>query len=156
MTRQICEWLYLFLNNLIKSQILTSVKMKISLIYKDQHPALHAELKYSQMLVAPRVCQVASRNMLDTLLKTHGHPLLMQKSSNLSNGSFSHRLLRQKLMITTMLDLASLVTIEQHLPPVPGRRSILWRSPNICALRKNLLITVYMEWVRPLFSIEIQ
>src|SRR5438552_17821148 len=102
--------------------------------------------------VASRVHQVASRNMLDTLLKTHGHPLLMQKSSNLSNGSFSHRLLRQKLMITTMLDLASLVTIEQHLPPVPGRRSILWRSPKICALRKNLLITVYMERVRPLFS----
>src|SRR5947208_17155533 len=124
--------------------------MKISLIYKDQHLALHAELKYSQMLVAPRVRQAALRKMLDTLLKTHGHPLLMQKSSNLSNGSFSHKLLRQKSMITTMLDLASLATIKQHLlPPVPGRRSILWRSPKIYTLSKNLLITVYMERVRP-------
>src|SRR5436305_11542885 len=98
----------------MKSQILTSVKMKISLIYKDQYLVLHAELKYSQMLVAPRIHQVASRNMLDTLLKTHEHSLLMQKSSNLSNNLFSHRLLKQKLIITTMLNLASLVTIEQH------------------------------------------
>ena len=61
----------------MKSQILTSVKMKISLIYKDQYLMLHAELKYSQMQVALRVYQAALRNMLDTLLKTHRYSLLM-------------------------------------------------------------------------------